>query len=94
LCFLPTEDKLLPQDEAEEDDSPFPTLEEVEAMAAEPIYASRRKVTASFLTSQRGNEQNIETCYGFDSVTFIDIKPLYELKEDGTLIGESSLLVL
>ncbi|PNF33721.1 hypothetical protein B7P43_G11418, partial [Cryptotermes secundus] len=76
-------DKLLPQDEAEEDDSPFPTLEEVEAMAAEPIYASRRKVTASFLmTSQHGNEQNTETCCSFDSVTFSDIKPLYELKED------------
>jgi hypothetical protein len=86
---------LLPQDEVEEDDSPFPTLEEVEAMAAEPIYANRRKVTASFLTtSQRGNEQNIETCYGFDSVTFNCIKPLYELKEDRTLIGEASLLVL
>jgi hypothetical protein len=86
---------LLPQDEAEEDDSPFPTLEEVEAMAAEPIYARRRKVTASFLmASQHGNEQNIETCYGFDSISFSGIKPLYELKEDGTLIGESSLLVL
>jgi hypothetical protein len=82
---------LLPQDDAEEDDSPFPTLEEVEAMAAQPIYASRRKVSASLLmASQRGNDQNIETCYDFDSTSFSGIKPLYELKEDGTLIGESS----
>lgn len=86
---------MLPQDDSEEDESPFPTLEEVEAMAAQPIYASRRKVTASCLmASQHGNDQNIETCYGLDSTSFIGIKPLYELKDDGTLIGEFSLLVL
>jgi hypothetical protein len=86
---------LLPQDDSEEDDSPFPTLEEVEAMAAQPIYAHRRKVTASCLmASQHGNDQNIEACYSLDSSSFIGIKPLYELKEDGTLMGESSLLAL
>jgi hypothetical protein len=46
------------------------------------------------MTSQCGNEQKIDTCYGFDSVSFTGIKPLYELKGDGTLIGKSSLLVL
>ena len=58
--FLTTGDKLLPQDEAEEDDSPYPTLEEVETMAAEPIYARRKKVTASYLlASQHGSEDDI-----------------------------------
>jgi hypothetical protein len=84
---------LLPHNEEEEDDSPFPTLEEVEAMAAEPIYSSRRKVAASYLTaSQQGNEQNTGSYNGLDSLSANVIEPLYKLKEDGTLIGESSLL--
>jgi hypothetical protein len=91
-CFLPTGDKLLPQDEVEEEESPFPTLEEVEAMAAEPMYARRRKVTASYLIApQHGNEQNIETCDGLDSLSASVVEPLYKLKDNGTLIGESSL---
>ena len=90
-----TGDKLLPQDEAEEDDSPYPTLEEVETMASEPIYARRKKVTASYLlASQHGNDQSTETCYSLDSLPTNVIKPLYELKEDGAVIGESHLVLL
>lgn len=80
---------MLPHDEEGEDDSPFPTLEEVEAMAAEPIYGSRRKVAASCLTASRqGNEQNTGTYDIIDSLSANIIEPLYNLKEDGTLIGE------
>jgi hypothetical protein len=59
-------------------------------MAAEPIYARRKKVTVSYLlASQCGNEQSTETCYGLDSLPANVIKPMYELREDGTVIGES-----
>jgi hypothetical protein len=86
---------LLPHHEEEEDDSPFPTLEEVEAMAAKPIYASRRKVAPSYLiASQEGNEHNTGTYDSLDSLSVNVIEPLYKLKENGTLIGESSLLHL
>jgi hypothetical protein len=70
-------------------------LEEVETNAAEPIYARRKKVTASYLlASHNGNDQSTETCYSLDSLPTNVIKPLYELKEDGTVIGESQLVVL
>ncbi|KDR08798.1 ATP-dependent DNA helicase Q4 isoform X2 [Zootermopsis nevadensis] len=82
-CLNAQEDKLLPHDEEGEDDSPFPTLEEVEA----PIYGSRRKVAASCLTASRqGNEQNTGTYDIIDSLSANIIEPLYNLKEDGTLI--------
>jgi hypothetical protein len=59
-------------------------------MAAEPMYARRKKVTAScLLACQPGNEQNTETCYSLESFPTNIIKPIYELKEDGTVIGES-----
>lgn len=62
-------------------------------MAAEPIYASRRKVAASYLTAvQQGNEQNTGTYDALDSLSVSVIEPLYKLKEDGTLTGEISLL--
>ena len=64
-------------------------------MAYEPIYARRKKVTASYLlASQYRNDQNKETCYSLDSHPTNVIKPLYELKEDGTVIGESQLVLL
>lgn len=64
-------------------------------MASESIYARRKKVTASYLlTSQHGNDQSTETCYSLDSLPTNVIKPLYELKEDGTVIGESQLVLL
>jgi hypothetical protein len=59
-------------------------------MAAEPIYARRKKVTASYLlASQNGKEQNTETCYSLESLPTNVIKPIYELQEDATVIGES-----
>jgi hypothetical protein len=62
-------------------------------MASEPIYARRKKVTASYLlASQYGNDQSTETCYSLDSLPTNVIKPLYELKKDGTVIGESQLV--
>jgi hypothetical protein len=64
-------------------------------MAAEPIYARRKKVTASYLlASHSGNDQSVETCYGLDSLPTNVIKPLYELQEDGTVIGESQIVLL
>ena len=64
-------------------------------MASEPIYAKRKKVTASYLfASQYGNDQSTETCYSLDSHPTNVIKPLYELKEDGTVIGECHLVLL
>ena len=64
-------------------------------MAAEPIYARRKKVTASYLlASQHGSEQSTETCYSLDSLPTNVIKPIYELKEGGTVIGEPQLVLL
>ncbi|KAJ4432193.1 hypothetical protein ANN_20809 [Periplaneta americana] len=86
-CLRLQGDKLLPQDELEEDDSPFPTLEEVEAMAAEPVYASKRKVTLSQLIAPDGeNNQNTDTFDSLDPFVGNSIQPLYMLKEDGSVI--------
>ena len=64
-------------------------------MASEPIYVKRKKVTASYLlASQCGNDLSTETCYSLDSLPTNVIKPIYELKEDGTVIGESQLVLL
>jgi len=64
-------------------------------MASEPIYVKRKKVTASYLlASQYGNDLSTETCYSLDSLPTNVIKPIYELKEDGTVIGESQLVLL
>jgi hypothetical protein len=64
-------------------------------MASEPVYARRKKVTTSYLlASQHGNDQSTETCYSLDSLPNNVIKPLYELKEDGTVIGEFQLVLL
>jgi len=64
-------------------------------MASEPIYVKRKKVTASYLlASQYGNDLSTETCYSLDSLPTNVINPIYELKEDGTVIGESQLVLL
>ncbi|PSN39460.1 hypothetical protein C0J52_17707 [Blattella germanica] len=81
-------DKLLPQEEDDdiEEDSPFPTLEEVEAMASEPAHASKRKVLSSQLLTCNGNEQHSENFDSLDLLMANAVKPLYSLKENGDLI--------
>ncbi|XP_067009725.2 ATP-dependent DNA helicase Q4 [Anabrus simplex] len=87
-------DKLLPQDnEEEEDESPFPTLEEAALMAAESAVPSRRRP----IVSQDNVDSDISATPGMSLPGYVVealnkdegskrvVEPLYQLKPDGTL---------
>ena len=81
----------MPQEDDAEDDSPFPTLEEVEAMASGTAYTTRRKVLSSQLLLPSGNDEDSQIIDSLDMFIPNAVAPLYPLKENGDLIGKCTI---
>ncbi|KAJ8891004.1 hypothetical protein PR048_010513 [Dryococelus australis] len=87
-------DKLLPQEEGEdEDESPFPTLEQAEAMAAELAQPSKRKfrlgpeeLELQSLSEQKDLPESMKDVLGVEGLPPSRIEPVYKLNEDGSVI--------
>ncbi|XP_049857705.1 ATP-dependent DNA helicase Q4 [Schistocerca gregaria] len=90
-------DKLLPLDDIDaDDDSPFPTIDEAAAMAEKPEYSNRRRTDIYNFTEDGqisdGNPAGnlppavVEELSLFNNVNSCTVPPLYDLKEDGTVV--------
>ncbi|XP_063241000.1 ATP-dependent DNA helicase Q4 isoform X2 [Bacillus rossius redtenbacheri] len=88
-------DKLLPQDEGEEEDeSPFPTLEQAEAMAAElaqpnvrrTFQLGREELEVRSLAEQKDLPDSMKEELGIETLPPSKVPPVYKLNEDGSLI--------
>lgn len=92
-CNKSKGDKLLPLEDIDaDDDSPFPTIDEAEAMAAESEYSRNRRIEIyNFTENGQASDgdlapavlEELNPFYNDNSST---VAPLYDLKEDGSVV--------